>query len=67
MSLGGCQINPIDVNFTSKKVWKFLIKTQLTKDPKRTGGWKVPFLMPIRVKANIRVRSRFEFQAFKHI
>ena len=37
--------------FTAKKVWKFLIKIQLTKfDPKRTRGWKVPCLMPIRFK-----------------
>ena len=37
--------------FISKKVWKFLIKIQLTKsDPKRTRVWKVPSLMPIRVK-----------------
>ena len=37
--------------FTSKKVWKFLIKIQLIKyDPKRTRGWKVPSLMPIRIK-----------------
>ena len=37
--------------FTSKKVWKFLIKCQLTKyNPKRTRGWKVPSLMPIRVR-----------------
>jgi hypothetical protein len=29
--------------FTSKKVWKFLIKIQLTNsDPKRTGGGKCP-------------------------
>ena len=38
--------------FTSKKGWKFLIKIQVTKsDPKKTRGWKVPCLMPIRVKA----------------
>ena len=37
--------------FTSNKVWKLLIKIQLTKfDSKRTKGWKVPCLMPIRVK-----------------
>ena len=37
--------------FTSKKVWKLLIKIHLTKsDPKRTRGRKVPCLMPIRVK-----------------
>jgi hypothetical protein len=36
--------------FTSKEVWKFLIRIQLKKfDPKRTRGWKVPCLMPIRV------------------
>ena len=36
--------------FTPKKVWKFLIKIQLTKsNPKRTRGWKVPYPMPIRV------------------
>ena len=43
--------------FTSKKVWKFLVKIQLTKpDPKRTGGWKVPCLVPIRVK---RAKNQF--------
>jgi hypothetical protein len=36
-------------NFNSKKVWE----TQLTKsDPKNTMGWKVPSLMPSRVKRN---------------
>ena len=40
--------------FTSKTVWKFLIKTQLSKsDPNKTRGWKVPCLMPIRVKTTI--------------
>ena len=58
MSLAGCQINLIDVNFhlqksfTSKKVWKFLIKTQLTKsDPKNIREWKVSSLMPIRANS----------------
>ena len=51
MSMAWCQIKPIDVNFHLKKVWKFLIKIQLTKsDQKMTRGWKVPSLMPIRVK-----------------
>ena len=37
--------------YISKKVWKFLIKIQLTKsDFKNDRGWKVPCLMPIRVK-----------------
>ena len=39
--------------FTSKKVRKVMIKIQLTKcDPKRTKGWKVPSLMPIKVKVD---------------
>ena len=43
MSLAGCQINPIDIYFPSKIVWKNLIKIQLTKsDPKSTGGGKCP-------------------------
>ena len=51
MSLAECQNNPIDVNFHLQKVWKFLIKIQLkNSDAIRTGGWKVPSLMPIRVK-----------------
>ena len=37
--------------FTYIKVWKFLIKIQLSKsDPKKCREWKVPSLMPIRVK-----------------
>ena len=42
--------------FTSKKVWKILIKIQLTKsNQKRTGGWKVPALMPqAEAMSNIR-------------
>ena len=37
--------------FTSKKVWKFLIKIQLPKIWfKKDKRWKVPCLMPIRVK-----------------
>ena len=40
--------------FNSKKVWEFLIKIQLTKSgPKRTRGWQVTSLMPIRVKGKI--------------
>ena len=38
-------------NLPPKKFENFLIKFQLTKsDPKRARGWKVPCLMPIRVK-----------------
>ena len=52
--------------FTYKKVWKFFIKIQLTKsDPKRTRGWKVPCLMPIKsifyklFSANFKTGSLF--------
>ena len=38
--------------FNSKKVWKFMIITQLIKsDPKNIRGWKVPSLMPIRANS----------------
>ena len=41
MSLEWCQINPIHVHL--QKVWKFLVKIQLTKsDPKRTRCGKCP-------------------------
>ena len=40
MSLAGCQINPIGVNFHRQK----------NSDPNRTRGLKVPSLMPIKVK-----------------
>ena len=36
--------------FTTKKVWKFLIKIQLTKSAKKNKEIKVSPLMPIRVK-----------------
>ena len=39
----------------TKNIWKCLIKIQLTKsDQKRTRGCKVPCLMPIRVKSNLK-------------
>ena len=46
----GVKLTQLMSIFTSKKVWTFLIKIQLTKcDPKRTRGRKVPSLVPIRV------------------
>jgi hypothetical protein len=37
--------------FTSAKVWKILVKIQMSKsNPKVDRGWKVPCLMSIRVK-----------------
>ena len=51
MSLEGCQIIPIDVNFHLQKSLKFSIKIQLTKyDPKNNKDWKVSPLMSIRDK-----------------
>ena len=51
MSLAGCQINLIDVNFHLQKSLDYFFKIQLKKsDPKRTSEWKVPSLMPIRVE-----------------
>ena len=51
MILAGCQINPIDVNFHLQNFFKFLIKIQLPKIwSKKDKGWKVPCLMPIKVK-----------------
>ena len=50
--------------FTSKKVWKILIKIQLTKsDQKRIRGRKGPSLMPIRVKEHINIVIFFEGHA----
>ena len=40
--------------FTSKNVWKFLIKIQLTKsNPKIIKGINPPCLMPIRIMTNM--------------
>ena len=50
------EINLIDVNFHLQKNWNFLIQIQLTKsDLKRTRGWKVPCLMPIRVNSTVLI------------
>ena len=55
----GVKLTWLMLIFTSKKVWKFLIKHQLTKsDPKRTRWWKVPCLIPIRVKPVQQSRQR---------
>ena len=41
----------MSVDFTSKKVWNYLIKKTADKIlSKRTKGWKMPSIMPIRVK-----------------
>ena len=47
--------------FTYKKVWNFFYKKSAEKsDPKKTRGWKVPCLMPIRVNDN-KLLSRTMF------
>ena len=51
MSLSGCQINPIDVNFHLQKSLEIFDKNSADKIwSKKDRGWKVPSLMPIRVK-----------------
>ena len=53
MSLAGCQINPIDVNFHLQKSLEIFDKDSADKIwSKKDKGWKVPSLMPIRVKQN---------------
>ena len=53
MSLSGCQINPIDVNFHFQKSLEIFYKYQLPKIwSKKNRGRKVPCLMPIWVKTN---------------
>ena len=50
MSLSGCQIDPIDVNFYLQKSYEIFGKKSADKvRSKKDRGWKVPCLMPIRV------------------
>ena len=57
MSLAGCQ-NSI---FTSKNVWRFLIKIQLTKsNPKFLRGVNPPCLMPIRVNLRRLIGAKIQ-------
>ena len=57
MSLAGCQINQIDVNFHLQKVWNFLIKIQLTKyNPERTRGGKCPPSCQLGLTKNVQNR-----------
>ena len=66
----GVKLNRLMSILTSKKVWKFLIKIQLTKcDPKRTMGWKVPSLMPIRVSGHLLLGISLQDMAlwFRHL
>ena len=50
MSLAGCQINPIDVNFHLQKSLEIFDKNSADKiQSKKYKGIKVPSLMPIRI------------------
>ena len=50
MSLVGCQINLINVNFHLKITLEIFDKDSAVKNLIQKGqGWKVPSLMPIRV------------------
>ena len=59
MSLSGCQIHPIDANFhLQKKIWKVLIKIQLTKsDPKRRRGGKCPPSCQLGLKQQAKLKA----------
>ena len=50
---------------TSKKVWKFFVKIQLTKsDPKRTGGGKCPASCQLGLRQAIQILVRQQFWVF---
>ena len=50
MSLAGCQIELIYVNFHIQKFWNFLIQIQLTKSDPKDKEIKLLPIKPIRVK-----------------
>ena len=54
MSLAGCKINPIDVNFHLQKSSEIFAKKSAEKFwSKKDRVWKVSSLMPIRVNVPI--------------
>ena len=55
MSLAECQNNQIDVNFHLQKSFEIFDKKSVDKFwSKKDRGWKVPSLVPIRVKDTVR-------------
>ena len=62
MSLAGCQINPIDVNFHLQKSLEIFDKKLADKIwSKKDRWWKVPSLMPIRVKSfNLNAKTEIQ-------
>ena len=58
MSLSRCQIDPIDVNFHLQNSLKIFDKNSADKIwSKKDKGWKVPSLLPIRVKGPKAIHS----------
>ena len=58
MSLAGCQINPIDVNFHLQKGLEIFDKNSADKIwPEKDKEWKVSHLMPIRVKYSFIIQA----------
>ena len=56
MSLAECQKNPIDVNFHLQKSLEIFAEDLAKKFwSKKDRGWKVPSLMPIRVKGWLKL------------
>ena len=65
MSLAGCQLNPIDVNFHLQKVWQFLMLISADKIwSKKNKEIKVSPLTPIRVNQRYIVYSTDWFGVF---
>ena len=62
MRLAGCQINPIDVNFHLQKSLEIFDKKLTDKIwSKKDRWWKVPSLMPIRVKSfNLNAKTEIQ-------
>ena len=64
MSLAGCQIKPIDVNSHLQKSLKVFDKKSADQIwSKKDRGWKVPCLMPIRVKLSSEMNDKLKLQA----
>ena len=60
MSLAGCQINPIDVNFNLQKSLEIFIKDWADKTwSKKDKGSKVPSLVSIKVKKCLLIVQSF--------
>ena len=65
MSLAGCQIIPIDLNFHLQKCLEIFDKNQLTKsNAKIVREVNPPCLMPIRVKVGNRCKDLIVLFAF---